>query len=399
MVSGYLRQLRRWPVVAVVVLVVVGGGGAAWALSRSSGSGNAAQLVAAKVTTVKQTVSASGTIAPAHEADLDFAVSGRITHVLVKAGDTVKKGQALAKVGTISLVAQRAAAAATVTSDEEKLAADSSGTSQATADAAALKAATASLHTAKQAVNDATLRATIAGTVTSISLTKGQQVSGSSGGGSGDSSGSSSQVVIQSASTFIVNATVDDTEISEVKKGQTVDVTPDGATFPVTGKVTSVSSVPSSSSGVVSFPIVVRVTGHPSGVYAGASATLSITTKSVANVLEVPTLAITYNGSTASVKVNNGGGAVTKTITVGDTYGLETQVLSGIKAGDKVVVQIPTFRRAPVGGEGGGGGFTRTFGGEGGTGNFGTFPEGGSGSFPSGSSGGFPSGSNGGFGK
>jgi len=111
--------------------------------------------------------------------------------------------------------------------------------------------------------------------------------------------------------------------------------------------------------------------------------------------VEIPTLAITYNGSTATVKVNNGGGAVTKTITVGENYGPETQVLSGIKAGDKVVVTTPTFSRLPAGGGNGeGGGITQNFGGEGG----GSFP-GGPGTFSSGGSGTFPNGSGGGFGQ
>jgi macrolide-specific efflux system membrane fusion protein len=181
---------------------------------------------------------------------------------------------------------------------------------------------------------------------------------------------------VQSKNT-IVNASVDDTEVSQVKKGQSVAITPEGATTPVTGVVKSVSSVASSSSGVVSFPVVVTVSGHPSGVYAGASATLVITTKKVSNVLEIPTLAITYSGSTATVKVQQGGSTVTRTVTIGSTYGLESQVLSGVKAGEKVLVSIPTFGRpgGRTGGEGfGSGGFTRggETGGTGGTGGFGS---------------------------
>jgi multidrug efflux pump subunit AcrA (membrane-fusion protein) len=278
-------------------------------------------------------------------------------------------------VDNTALKAQQAAAAATVTAEEDKVAADSAGTTQYTADAAALTAAKAALHSAKLALRNATLRATITGTVTSVNLTVGQQVT-PAGGNSSDSS----QVVVQSASTFIVNATVDDTEINQVKRGQSVSVTPDGATFPVNGAVTSVSTVPSSQSGVVSFPITVRLAGHPSGVYAGSSATLSITTKKVSNVLEIPTLAITFNGSTATVQVDNGGGTVTRSITVGESYGLETQVLTGLKAGDKVVVKVPTFARVLPGSGSENGGISKSFGGENGfgggppTGSFGSGP-------------------------
>jgi macrolide-specific efflux system membrane fusion protein len=378
-VANRLRALRRGPIIAALVVVIVAGGGAAWAVSRSSGtSSGSSSLVAAKMATITSTVTASGTIDPAHEADLDFAATGRVKKVFVKAGDEVTKGQRLATVARAALAADKAAAAATVSAAADKVATDgSSGTTQEVADDAALTAARSALRSAKAALAAATLRATIAGTVTSVDLTVGQQVSGGSSATSSaaaadsSSGGSDSQLVLQSSKSFIVDATVDDTEISNVKTGQSVAITPAGAALPVTGTVTSVSSVPTSSSGVVSFPIVIRVSGHPSGVYSGASATLSITTKKSIRALEIPTLAIRYNGSTATVQVNNGGGASTRTITVGTTYGLETQVLSGLSVGDKVVVTIPTFVRGTTGGTGGREGGTGFGGGGFGGGGFG----------------------------
>ena len=388
--SRLTRSLRRWPVVVGLVIVVVAGGGVtAWAMTRSSSSSASTQLVAAQVNTITSTVSASGTIEPAHEASLDFAATGRVTKVWVKAGSTVKKDQRLASITRIALVAAEDAAKATVASAADQVATDGSASSvQLTSDKAALRAARSSLRSAKQALADATLRSTIAGTVTAVNLTVGQQVSGGSSVGAanaaGASSDSSSQVDVQSSNSFVVNASVDDTEISSVKKGQPVQVTPDGANTPVSGVVSSVSTVPSSTSGVVSFPVVVKVSGHPSGVYAGATATLSITTKKAFKALEIPTLAITYNGSTATVQVNDGSGTSRRTITVGQSFGAETQVLSGLKAGDKVVLSIPTFGRVITnrGGTGGRNGFPG-----GGFPGGGTFGNGGGG-FPTGGFGG-----------
>lgn len=388
--SRLTRSLRRWPVVVGLVIVVVAGGGvAAWAMTRSSSSSASTQLVAAQVNTITSTVSASGTIEPAHQASLDFAATGRVTKVWVKAGSTVKQGQRLASITKIALVAAEDAAKATVASASDQVANDGSASSvQLTSDKAALRAARSSLRSAKQALADATLRSTIAGTVTAVNLTVGQQVSGGSSVGAanaaGASSDSSSQVDVQSSNSFVVNASVDDTEISSVKKGQPVQITPDGANTPVSGVVSSVSTVPSSTSGVVSFPVVVKVSGHPSGVYAGASATLSITTKKAFKALEIPTLAITYNGSSATVQVNDGSGTSRRTITVGQSFGAETQVLSGLKAGDKVVLSIPTFGRVITnrGGTGGRSGFPG-----GGFPGGGTFGNGGGG-FPTGGFGG-----------
>jgi macrolide-specific efflux system membrane fusion protein len=422
------RPHGRWPVLVAAIVIVLAGGGTAWAMTRgSSASASTSSLVAAKVANVTETVSASGTIAAASEADLGFAVSGRVTKVLVKTGDTVTKGQALARVGKASLTASYDAAKANLEAAEDTADSDSGDSSaQQASDAAQVTAAKSSYTAAKESVDDATLRSTIAGTVTSVGLTKGESVSGSNGsssatststtgtgtttsrGGSAttpttstsssstSSSSTTSDIVVQSKGT-IVNASVDDTEVSQVKKGQSVAITPEGATTPVTGIVKSVSSVASSSSGVVSFPVVVTVSGQPSGVYAGASATLVITTKKVSNVLEIPTLAITYSGSTATVKVQQGGSTVTRTVTIGANYGLESQVLSGVKAGDKVLVTIPTFggrTGGRTGGEGfgGGGGFG---GGTGETGRGGTGGTGGTGGF---GGGGFGSGGFGGGG-
>ncbi|HVT65699.1 MAG TPA: HlyD family efflux transporter periplasmic adaptor subunit [Mycobacteriales bacterium] len=374
-----LRRLtRKWVIVGVAGLAVLGGGSALAATQPWHKSADAAttQIVTARRTTIVQTVAASGTISAAKEAGLNFAVSGRITHVLAKVGDVVRKGDTLATVGKAALVQERSAAAATVVADEAKVAADSAGSAQQAADAAALAAARSSLDSARQAVKDARLKSTINGTVTAVNLTKGEAVSGSSQSGLGSQSGdsSSAQISVQSTRTFVVDATVDDTQISEVKRGQDVAITPEGAGTTVAGTVTSVSKVPSSSAGVVSFPITVSLTGHPADVYAGSSATLSITTDKAVNVLAIPTLAITYDGSAASVELKSGGSTKQQTITVGQTYGLQTEVKSGLQPGDQVVVRIPTFARIGTTSNGNGGGFGR----EGGFPTGGGFPGGGS---------------------
>lgn len=352
--SALVRRLRRGPVVAGVVVLMLVGTGTALGMSRPwhhKRNSESTQVVAARMTTIVQTVAASGTIAPAKAADLDFAVSGRVTHVRVKAGDLVHKGDVLANVGTAALAAQLAAAAATVTADEAKVAADEASSSQLAADDAALTAARANLHSARVALHDATLRATMSGTVTAVNLGVGQQVNGGSSTGTA-SNAASAQVEIQSTSSFVVNATVDDTQISQIKKHQDASVTPQGAATPVAGTVTEVGAIPTASSGVVSFPVTIALTGHPKQVYAGSSATLTITTGKAVNILAIPTLAITYSGSKASVQLKSGGSTVTRDITVGQTYGLQTAVKSGLVAGDKVVVSIPTFARAGTGGNG-----------------------------------------------
>jgi multidrug efflux pump subunit AcrA (membrane-fusion protein) len=176
-----------------------------------------------------------------------------------------------------------------------------------------------------------------------------------------------------------VNTTVDDTEIGQISDGDQVDITPTGATTPVYGTVGSISLVGSQTSNVATFPVVVDVTGDPSGLYAGAAADVSIIVKQLNDVTEVPTTAITYTttGQADVTEVVNGSHVV-KPVTVGEAENGETQIVSGVSPGAKVIERVVTFKGVP-GGAGGG-----IFGGAGGAGGTGRF--GGAGGFPGGGS-------------
>ena len=147
---------------------------------------------------------------------------------------------------------------------------------------------------------------------------------------------------------YIVNTTVDDTQIGEIADGDQVDITPSGDTTPVYGTVGSISLIGTASSDVTTFPVVIDVTGNPMGLYAGATADVSIIVKQLNDVTEVPTGAISYgtNGQATVTKVVNGSHVVTN-VTVGAAENGETQITSGVKAGDKLLdARSPSRRRA-----------------------------------------------------
>ncbi len=191
---------------------------------------------------------------------------------------------------------------------------------------------------------------------------------------------------------YIVNTTVDDTEIGEIADGDQVDITPSGDTTPVYGTVGSISLIGTESDDVTTFPVVIDVTGNPTGLYAGATADVSIIVKQLNDVTEVPTGAISYgtNGQATVTKVVNGHDVVTD-VTVGAAENDETQITNGVTAGDKVLEREITFK-APGGGLGGilGGGTGAR------TGGFGGFTRGGAGGFTGGGAGGFTGGGFGG---
>ena len=144
----------------------------------------------------------------------------------------------------------------------------------------------------------------------SVSLTVGQQVTGTGSGGGGGSTGSGSaaaeqrqrrarvgtgtgsssgQIVVIGTDSYIVNTTVDDTEIGQIADGDQADIVPTGIVDDrIYGTVGSISLIGSQSSNVTTFPVVIDVTGDPTGLYAGSTADVSIIVKQLNNVTEVP---------------------------------------------------------------------------------------------------------------
>ena len=305
-----------------------------------------------------------------------------------------------------------AQANATVAQDAAKVNSDgTSGASaaQTTADQANLNAANGALATAQANLADASLTSPIAGTVSVVNLTVGQQLGNSGGSGNNlqgtgtgsglsaassssnsSASGNSSTPQVEVVSTgFVVNLSVDDTQIGRLQAGQSATISASTASAGTgtgrtgragggaaaatgaagtagtavfhgaaaggavgggggfagfgqgaTGTVTSVGTVATSTDGVASFPVTVTVTGTPTGLYSGSTVEVAITYRETDNVLEVPTAAITTKGGQSTVTVSVNGATSTKQITTGQSSGAETQVLSGLSAGDQVVVTV-----------------------------------------------------------
>ncbi len=391
------RSRRRW-VAAAVVAVVVGGSGTAYAMTRSTPASatNAATSTVLTVarSTIRQTVAASGTLRPAREADLSFAVGGEVTAVRTAVGEKVVKGERLATVDMTALQAAVDAASANVTAASEQLTAqqDAAATTVQLASAKAqLASARTTLSDARTSLAAATLVSPIAGTVASLTLAVGDTVSGSGNStavtGASNSArtttgsntattasttSTSAQIVVISTDAFVVDASVGSADLAQVKKGLQAQITPTGSATTAFGIVSSVGIMASSStSGSATFPVTINVTGKPTGLYAGGTATVSIIVKQVPNVLTVATQALKTTGATTTVTVRKAGKDVTTPVVVGTSYGPSTQVVSGLEAGDQVVVTF--VRPSGVGGVGGAGGRNRgtTGGGAGGFGGFG----------------------------
>jgi macrolide-specific efflux system membrane fusion protein len=385
------RTSRRQRVIVAggVVVVLVAAGVGIWAAGGSSAATPTTQLVAAASSTLQQTVASTGTIEPAQQANLNFATSGQVTSVSATVGEKVTAGKVLAAVSSATLSADVAQAEATEATDAAKLSSDQAAGSavtsaQLTADEAAVTASENQVTDAKQALAEANLTSPITGVVAAVNLSVGQEVSGSgssgsSGGGSsgtggsgaggsssagsagtsssgssgsGATSSSTAQVVVISTSSYVVNATVDDTEVGSVQAGDQAVIVPDGATTPVYGLVSSVGLIATTTSGVATYPVTIAVTGNPGGLYPGASATVTLVVKQLSNVTTVPTEALHYTSGGAEVYEMVDGRQDAHPVTVGMTSDGETQILTGLSVGTQVVV--PRLRTGGTGATTGG---------------------------------------------
>ena len=266
------RFLRGAAGLGLVVASCIG----AWQLWGPAGESEALALDATVSTeTVKSTVSVSGTLAAATSADLDFDVSGTVTEVLVAEGDTVRKGQALARVGSKALPsavdAAESARDAAVTQYGEVRAASSDSVQVAAAEAA-LVSARDDLAAARSDLAAATLRSTVAGTVTVLDLAVGDVV-GSTGSGSTSAVSPTGEVAASSTTTssavrvvkpgrFVVEATVPAAQIVDVSTSQQATLSVSGADETVFATVSDVSRVAQAdSSGGAAFPLPPPGTG------------------------------------------------------------------------------------------------------------------------------------------
>lgn len=407
-----LAWLRSHPWITAGVAVVILAGAGTGIYFDVSGSGNSAAAATTTVNTVstgtiRQSVSATGSLAPAQEESLSFSASGQVTSVKVKVGDTVKKGQALATVESAALASSVAQAKATVASDQARVDDDSGASStQLAADKAALKAAKNQLASAKSQLAGATMTAPINGAVAEVNIAAGDTVSGSSSSvsGSGGSSSTSTgfgaststgtsatdaQILVISVNSWIVNATVDATSVGLIKAGEQAQLTVSGSTSTIYGTISSVGLVSSSTSNTASYPVVIAVTGSPTGLHDGAGVTAGLIYKQVSNTVVISATALHRDSTGEYVEKQVSGKVARTTVQVGIRSGLQVQITSGLVAGDKIIVpQLRIGTVSPTGGTSnrgaGGGSFP----------GGGTFP--GGGSFPGGAGGGFPGG--GGFG-
>lgn len=391
---------------------------------------------------VKSTVSATGQLSSSSTKDVSFSTSGTVKSVKVAVGDTVSKGDVLGVLDATDLTAAVVSAQASLTSARQSETAQAlsvtsarqnvtsarntlkqakatlkkakagtakgTTTTQATAAVASARSqltsaksnvasarsqyttAQASVTSAVTAVSDAqtnlqnaTLKAPSSGTVTTVNVSKGDTVSGSSsssstssstdttsgssatsgssgGSSSGESSSSNSTstssdstssgsssttaFVITKTRSLELDASFAEADIANIKVGQKASITfPAVDNVTATGTITSISTDATTSDSVVTYAGVIKLTNVPSKVRLGQTADATVTTNDVKNVLYVPSQALTSTDSGYTVKVLGANNTQTTTkVTIGVQGDSTVQIKSGLTAGQKVVISTDT---------------------------------------------------------
>jgi macrolide-specific efflux system membrane fusion protein len=372
---------------ALVVLLGVGIGAVILAMGGiAAASGDQPRYLTDTVTrgTVSQDVTSTGAVAASTSYGLVFgslpqlvtsssssssansSTTWHVDSVAVKVGDQVKLGQVLAKADTGALSAQYDQATATWRSAKIQLAIAQDQRDAATT-TSAIRQSQMAVYNAQNAVSQAaqsrsdlaaqiqaaTLKAPIEGVVSAVNIAKGLDAP-------------SGNAIVVNSRTYEVTASVVESDLASVKVGQKAAITVSAVNASLTGTVASIALAPSTTSGsssVVSYPVIVSIDGTNGQLVAGMSADVSITVAQAANVLEVPTAALSGSNGNYVVRVLAADNTVTAApVQVGLVTTTSAEITSGLAEGQTVVTgtvsQTSTGGTTTNGNRGlGGGGF------------------------------------------
>jgi len=204
-------------------------------------------------------------------------------------------------------------------------------------DAADIAAAQAKVDSDQALIDEATLTAPFAGTVTQIYGQAGDQIADTG----------TNAIRVDDLSQYLIDISVSEMDISSVKVGQAATVSFDAISNKTyNGTVTSVSQAGTVSNNLTYFTVTVKLTDADSSVLPGMTATVDVISNEIDNAILIPTTAIETNFNRKNVYVLRNGSPVSVEVTTGSVSGIYTQVLTGIKAGDLVITNPTTMTQS-----------------------------------------------------
>ena len=362
-----LRVSKIWIAVIVIVVIAV----AAWALS----GGKKEEEInfkeeAVKTETLQNSVTATGTIEAVTSVTVGTQVSGIVNKLYVDYNSQVKKGQVIAELDKTNLLSELNTAKANLASATSNLSyqaanmnryqtlykkglvsADEYENALLTYRQAKEQVASSKENVQKAQTNlgYATITSPIDGTVISKSVEEGQTVAASF-------NTPELFTIAKDLTNMQVVANVDEADIGGVKEGDrvtfTVDAYPDD-TFE--GTVKQVRLEATTTNNVVTYEVVISAPNTDLKLKPGLTANVTIYTKERSGVLAVANKALRFTPTKETVGKDmkivdckgknkvwtlNDKTLTAHAVTIGQTDGVHTEIIKGIKKGQKIVTEI-----------------------------------------------------------
>lgn len=383
-----LAKKYKWiliPAVAVLLIIILGQHFSNKAGNTSTGT----QSTTATVTkgNITSSISASGNILTSNYLAVTTSVNGIVNKVLVKEGDAVYKGQALMNItldsegetnqanayssylrAKNSLDSAQLALNTTYESTilSKKIAFNDAQDSMNDGDTAMknFKIAENDLQKAKQdkeiqktnitslqiALNSAWIQyqaqssvivAPAAGVIANIVAVEGAQISNTI-----STTSRSTQTVasIKQPGTPIASVNISELDINSVKPGQKVNISLNSIqNQQFTGTVVGIDKIGTTSGGVSNYPVSIKFDTDSDKVLPNMGLNADIIIVEHEGVLYVPSAAIKTQNGKKTVSVVNGTSYDTVEVTTGISDSSNTEILSGLKEGDTVLIEaLPT---------------------------------------------------------
>ncbi len=149
-------------------------------------------------------------------------------------------------------------------------------------------------------------------------------------------------IAIAANNALEIEAQVDESEIGIVKPGQSVTITSNNPDQPaLQGVVTEVGTIGKTESGVVNFPVHVRVIGGNQVLQPGMSVDITITVAEHPSVLAIPANAVVHRRGKSMVAVKGKDSIEYVRVETGVQSGVNIEIVSGLKDGDMVGIELP----------------------------------------------------------
>lgn len=362
-----LKISKVWIAMTVVVIVAV----AAWALS----GGKEKEEINFKqekvsLQTLQNSVTATGTIEAVTSVTVGTQVSGIVNKLYVDYNSQVKKGQVIAELDKTNLLSELNTAKANMASAQSQLnyqsanmkryqtlyqkglvSADDYENALLTYRQAKEQVATAKeqVQRAQTNLGYATITSPIDGTVISKSVEEGQTVAASF-------NTPELFTIAKDLTNMQVVADVDEADIGAVKEGDrvtfTVDAYPDD-TFE--GTVKQVRLQATTTNNVVTYEVVISAQNADLKLKPGLTANVTIYTQERAGVLAVVNKALRFTPTKETVGKDmkivdckgknkvwtlDGKTLTAHPVSIGQSDGMHTEIIKGLKAGQQIVTEI-----------------------------------------------------------